>query len=89
MQIAFSIETLLDPATLTVEEVVGHLRAVEERLDVDQGPPGGHLLLTEQQWEARKKQPRGGGFGGRATAVGTAEPLMDVEAGSPPSRARC
>uniref|UniRef100_A0ACD5YIS2 Uncharacterized protein n=1 Tax=Avena sativa TaxID=4498 RepID=A0ACD5YIS2_AVESA len=30
VQIAFSIETLLDPATLTVEEVVGHLRAVEE-----------------------------------------------------------
>ena len=32
VQIAFSIETLLNPATLTVEEVTGHLRAVEDRL---------------------------------------------------------
>jgi hypothetical protein len=62
IQIAFSMETLMDPATLTVEEVVGHLRAVEERLD---GEPGGtnagdQLLLTEEQWEARKKKPSGG-----------------------------
>jgi hypothetical protein len=37
VQIAFSMETLLDPATMTVEEVTGHLRAIEERMDGDQG----------------------------------------------------
>uniref|UniRef100_A0ACD5UZQ7 Uncharacterized protein n=1 Tax=Avena sativa TaxID=4498 RepID=A0ACD5UZQ7_AVESA len=66
VQIAFSIKTLLDPAMLTVEEVVGHLRAVEERLDDDQGGiSSGQLLLTEEQWEARKRQPRGGGTSGK------------------------
>jgi hypothetical protein len=48
-------------ATLTVEEVVGHLRAVEDRLNNDQGASdsGGHLLLTEKQWEEKKRQSRG------------------------------
>ncbi|XP_071674382.1 uncharacterized protein [Lolium perenne] len=61
MQIAFSVETLMDMATLTVEEVVGHLRAVEDRLNNDQGTSdsGGHLLLTEKQWEEKKRQSRG------------------------------
>jgi hypothetical protein len=66
LQIAFSMETLLDPATLTVEEVTGHLRAIEERLDGDQGSSaagGAQLLLTEEQWEAKKRQSRGGGHG--------------------------
>jgi hypothetical protein len=67
LQIAFSMETLLDPATLTVEEVTGHLRAIEERMDGAPGSSaaGGQLLLTEEQWEARKRQPRGGGSNGR------------------------
>lgn len=76
VQIAFSMETMMDPASLTVE-VVGHLRAVEERLD---GEPGGtntagHLLLTEEQWEARKKRPSGyntaGNGGGRDCGQGS------------------
>uniref|UniRef100_A0ACD5TNV1 Uncharacterized protein n=1 Tax=Avena sativa TaxID=4498 RepID=A0ACD5TNV1_AVESA len=71
MQIAFSTETLLDPAMLTVEEVVGHLRAIEERLDGDQeGNSSGQLLLTEQEWEAQKKQPRGGGTNGKGEGPG-------------------
>ncbi|XP_071677202.1 uncharacterized protein [Lolium perenne] len=65
VQIAFSMETLHDPALLTVEEVTGHLRAIEERLDGDQVTAGGQLLLTEEQWEAKKKQTRGGRTGGR------------------------
>uniref|UniRef100_A0A8I6Y7V3 Integrase catalytic domain-containing protein n=1 Tax=Hordeum vulgare subsp. vulgare TaxID=112509 RepID=A0A8I6Y7V3_HORVV len=66
-QIAFSMETLLGPASLTVEEVTGHLRAIEERMDGDQGssPAGGELLLTREQWEAQRRQPRGGGPGAR------------------------
>jgi hypothetical protein len=49
------METMMNPAQLTVEEVVGHLRAVEERLDGEQesaggqGSSGGQLLLTEDQ----------------------------------------
>jgi hypothetical protein len=60
------METMMDPATLTVEEVVGHLRAVEERLDAEQGhlDPAGQLLMTEKQWEERKKQSRNSGAGG-------------------------
>jgi hypothetical protein len=64
VQIAFSMEILLDPATLTVEEVTGHLQAIEDRLDGEHVTIGGHLLLTEEQWEAKKKQSRGGRNGG-------------------------
>jgi hypothetical protein len=35
VKIAFSIQILLDPSMLTVEEVTGHPRTVEERLDGD------------------------------------------------------
>jgi hypothetical protein len=60
VQIAFSMETMVNPAELTVKEVVGHLRAIEERLDDEQesaggqGSSGGQLLLTEDQWQALK-----------------------------------
>jgi hypothetical protein len=61
VQISFSMEMIMDPATLTVEEVAGHMFDVEERLDEDEGSSGGQLLLTEKQWEERKKQRCGGG----------------------------
>jgi hypothetical protein len=61
VQITVSIETLLDLVAMSVEEVMGHLRAVEERLDDDQGASGGQFLLTERQWEEKKKQGRDGG----------------------------
>jgi hypothetical protein len=57
-QITFSMETLLDPATLTVEEFTAHLHAIEERLDGDHVTASSQLLLTEDQWEAKKKQAR-------------------------------
>uniref|UniRef100_A0ACD5UNE7 Uncharacterized protein n=1 Tax=Avena sativa TaxID=4498 RepID=A0ACD5UNE7_AVESA len=63
VQIAFSMETMMNPATLTVEEVVGHLRAVEERLDGDKVDSSGQLLLTEKQWEERRIQGRNSGSG--------------------------
>uniref|UniRef100_A0ACD5UNA0 Uncharacterized protein n=2 Tax=Avena sativa TaxID=4498 RepID=A0ACD5UNA0_AVESA len=68
MQIAFSMETMMNPTTLTVEEVVGHLRAVEERLDAEEtgASSGGQLLLTERQREERKRQGRPSGAGGSA-----------------------
>jgi hypothetical protein len=44
VQIAFFIKTLLNPYMLTIEEVVGHLHAVEERLDGDLVSADGQLL---------------------------------------------
>ncbi|XP_022967658.1 uncharacterized protein LOC111467102 [Cucurbita maxima] len=53
-QVAISIETLLDVNDLTVEEVIGRLRNIEQRKKnivsaVDQE---GRLLLTEEEWLA-------------------------------------
>ncbi|KAK1598129.1 hypothetical protein QYE76_018691 [Lolium multiflorum] len=45
-QIAFSMETLLDPSKMTVEEVTGHLRAIEER-----------LRRPRKQWHQRPAPP--------------------------------
>jgi hypothetical protein len=82
VQIAFSMETLMDPATMTVEEVVGHLRAVEERLSGEQSSAGGQLLLTEKQWEERKKGRAGGSSSNGATGGGAPR-----KGGTPPQRA--
>ncbi|BAH94919.1 Os10g0459550 [Oryza sativa Japonica Group] len=53
VQVAIAIEQLLDLKTLSIEEVTGRLRTVEERYrpgDNDGGVDGGRLLLTEEQW---------------------------------------
>ena len=70
VQITFSMETMMDPAALTVKEVVRHLRAVEERLDGELVDSVENLLLTERQWEDRRKQSRGTGSGGNAGGNG-------------------
>jgi hypothetical protein len=53
-QIACSIESLLDLSTMTIKEVIGHLKVV----DGDEPQPllgpitiGGKLHLTREQWE--------------------------------------
>ena len=50
IQIALSIETMLDLSTLTIENVAGHLRAVDERLgQATATNDRGKLLLTEEE----------------------------------------
>lgn len=50
-QVAVSIETLLDVNKLTVEELVGRLRAAEDRFDTDSiTDKTEKLMLTEEEW---------------------------------------
>jgi hypothetical protein len=69
-QVAISMETLLDLNSLSIEEVVGHLQAVEQRKKVSTpqaiADVGGRLLLTEDEWSARLKAKENGGLVGAA-----------------------
>jgi hypothetical protein len=66
-QVAISMETLLDLDSQSIEEAVGHLRAVEQRkkpLPVKE--TSGHLLLTKEEWLARMKTRDGSSSGASA-----------------------
>jgi uncharacterized membrane protein YgcG len=78
-QVVVSIEMFCDMKTLTVEEVVGRLRAAEDRMEdsaakVDQiTDKAGRLLLAEEDWIAKHKHRcqsgssrEGGGGGGQS-----------------------
>ena len=52
-QQAWSIESLVDLSTMTIEELVGRLKVVEERGDDANNRAGGELLLTREQWDAQ------------------------------------
>jgi len=68
-QIVMSIETLLNFEQLTIEDVTGRLKAVQ---DHEEGPhtepstAGGKLLYTMEQWRAfdKKKKEEGSGSSG-------------------------
>ncbi|CAD6334000.1 unnamed protein product [Miscanthus lutarioriparius] len=73
-QVAMAIEMFCDVKTLSIEELVGHLRAAEARFEpmVEQvTDTTGRLLLMEEEWMARNKSrmvnaesSSGGGKGG-------------------------
>ena len=53
-QIALSIETLLDLSTLSIEDVTGRLKVVEDHAEAPaRAAASVQLLLTEEQWAAR------------------------------------
>ena len=57
-QVAVAIEMVKDMKTMTIEDLVGHLRAAEERFEssVDQVTEKTEkLLLTEEEWMSRNK----------------------------------
>jgi hypothetical protein len=57
-QMAVAIEMFYDVKTLSIEELVGHLRAAEARFEptVEQvTDKAGRLLLTKEEWMARNK----------------------------------
>lgn len=56
LQIMSNIEQFGDLETMSVEEVVGSLKAHEERLKGQSEPSGGQLLLTEKEWLKREKE---------------------------------
>lgn len=65
-QVVISIKTLRDLRTLSIGELTGQLRLVEDRLDdgLDDGlesSGGGWLLLMKKEWEAKKRKVHGGG----------------------------
>jgi hypothetical protein len=67
-QIVNSIETLLDFDQLTVEDVTGRLKAVQDREqapDSEQGAAGGKLLYTMEQWRAFNKEEGSGSSGSK------------------------
>ena len=55
IQIALFIEMMLDLSTLTIKDVTGHLWAMDERMaQATATKDSGKLLLTEEEWTARR-----------------------------------
>ena len=61
-----SLEQVIDLKTISFDDVVGRLKAFEERISMKektQATKQDQLLLTFEEWEARKKEKKGKGHG--------------------------
>ena len=55
IQIALYIETMLDLSTLTIEDMIGRLWAMDEHMEQATATMGSDkLLLIEEEWAARR-----------------------------------
>jgi hypothetical protein len=89
--VAVAAETFLDLNTVTVEEVTGRLRAVEQRRRKKSTPTvdsQGRLLLTQEEWMAKWKisgasgdKGSSSGAGGSGGGGGTGVPVLHAGAG--------
>ena len=70
-QVAIAIEMLLDFSELSIEEVTGRLKAVDNREQLRPSEPvtiGGKLLFTEEQWLARQREQKKGEASGSSAS---------------------
>ena len=68
-----SIETLLDLDSMSVEELVGRLKAAEDAFEEAPGSlqHDGRLYLTEEEWDARRKKREAENYSGGGTSGGS------------------
>ena len=59
LQIASNIEQFGDLKVMTIEEVVGRLKAHEERMKGKSESAGGQILLTQKEWSMRSNKNLG------------------------------
>jgi hypothetical protein len=70
-QLKIAIETLLDFQDLTIEEVIGRLKTVDDLEEEFASEPvsiGGKLMLTEEQWLAWQKKKGGNDSGSTSSS---------------------
>jgi hypothetical protein len=70
-QLKITIETLLDFQDLTIEEVTGRLKTVDDLEEESASEPvsvGGKLMLTEEQWLTWQKKKGGNDSGSTSSS---------------------